>query len=164
MARENYVSCITPYMSGKGKTKEERRHAMCIGAKICSGRAADEAEAAALCEQAASEPKPAKSSGRSMRNFSPRDLAVCLLENLPPSDINLETLLKTISICQHRKRDYSKRDYIKECIRAEAVTGSMGETIKLSKKCTLEWDEKKAGGVNVQAETERLPEGDGHQG
>ncbi len=58
--RAEYSSCMTPYMKGKGKTREQRQQAMCLGAKLCSGKAKDQAEAERLCAIAASQPKPFK--------------------------------------------------------------------------------------------------------
>jgi hypothetical protein len=56
MDRAKYNTCMSPYMKGTGKTKEQRQHDMCIGAKLCSGKASNEAEAEHLC----SLPKPPK--------------------------------------------------------------------------------------------------------
>ncbi len=49
MDREKYNACMRPYISGKDKTKEERRFGFCIGAKLCSGKAKTEEEAAVIC-------------------------------------------------------------------------------------------------------------------
>jgi hypothetical protein len=40
---------MRPYITGKGRSKEERQHSFCEGAKICSGRAQTKEEAAQLC-------------------------------------------------------------------------------------------------------------------
>ena len=48
MNREEYNACMAPYMQGS-KTKEQRQHDMCIGAKICSGKAKTEEEADKIC-------------------------------------------------------------------------------------------------------------------
>ncbi len=48
MNREEYNQCMRPYMSGS-KTKEEKQHDMCIGAKVCSGKASSAEEAEKLC-------------------------------------------------------------------------------------------------------------------
>ena len=48
MSREDYNACMVPYMTGN-KTKEERQHDMCVGAKICSGKAVTVEEAEKLC-------------------------------------------------------------------------------------------------------------------
>lgn len=64
--REEYNSCMRPYISGKGKSKQDRKNDFCIGAKICSGKAADRNEAERLC--AAPKPeKPFKMSKRQKR-------------------------------------------------------------------------------------------------
>ena len=47
--REEYNACMRPYITGKGKSKEERQRDFCIGAKVCSGKAQTEKEAAQLC-------------------------------------------------------------------------------------------------------------------
>ncbi|MDD5220289.1 MAG: hypothetical protein PHV11_06970 [Candidatus Bipolaricaulis sp.] len=49
MDREKYNACMSPYIRGKEKTKEERRLGFCIGAKVCSGKAKTEEEARTLC-------------------------------------------------------------------------------------------------------------------
>ena len=49
MSREEYNACMVPYMQGGSKTKEEREHDMCIGAKMCSGKAKTLEEAEAIC-------------------------------------------------------------------------------------------------------------------
>jgi len=47
-SREEYNNCMRPYMTGT-KTKQERQHDMCIGAKICSGKAPTEEAAEKIC-------------------------------------------------------------------------------------------------------------------
>lgn len=49
MDREQYNVCMKPYMSGKGKSKIERQQSFCAGAKICTGKAATQEEAARMC-------------------------------------------------------------------------------------------------------------------
>jgi vacuolar-type H+-ATPase subunit I/STV1 len=49
--REEFNTCMSPWIRGKDKSKEERKANFCIGAKICSGKAKTEAEAVALCNQ-----------------------------------------------------------------------------------------------------------------
>lgn len=60
MDRKVYNKCMGDYIRGKGKTPEERRIGFCVGAKMCSGKAAEESEARELCLVARSEPKPPK--------------------------------------------------------------------------------------------------------
>ena len=47
--REEYNSCIKKFISGTGKTPEQRRLSFCIGAKICSHKAKTEEEAKKIC-------------------------------------------------------------------------------------------------------------------
>ncbi len=49
MAREDYNACMVPWI--KGKEGLERRLSFCVGAKICSGKAATEAEALQICNE-----------------------------------------------------------------------------------------------------------------
>jgi hypothetical protein len=49
MDRAAYNACMSPYIRGKDKTKEERQRGFCVGAKVCSGKAKTEEEAAVLC-------------------------------------------------------------------------------------------------------------------
>lgn len=51
MDRAEYNACMSPYIRGKGKPKEERRLNFCIGAKLCSGKVKDKAEAEKICRQ-----------------------------------------------------------------------------------------------------------------
>ncbi|HUV76258.1 MAG TPA: hypothetical protein VMW00_06405, partial [Dehalococcoidales bacterium] len=55
--REDYTDCMRPYMTGGGPERKER---FCKGAKICSGKAANEEEAARICAEASANPKPPK--------------------------------------------------------------------------------------------------------
>ena len=49
--REEFNKCMIPHISGKDKTKEERKMGFCVGAKLCSGKAQTEEEAIAICNQ-----------------------------------------------------------------------------------------------------------------
>lgn len=55
MTRQEYTTCMVPWMKGAGP-KEKRRMRMCIGAKICSGKANTEEDAKVICLQ----PRPEK--------------------------------------------------------------------------------------------------------
>ena len=46
--RKAYNACMRPYMVGS-KPKEQRKYDFCVGAKLCSGKAATETEAGSLC-------------------------------------------------------------------------------------------------------------------
>lgn len=48
--REEYNTCMRPYITGKGKTREQRKLDFCIGAKVCSGKAQTDEEAKVICD------------------------------------------------------------------------------------------------------------------
>jgi len=58
MDRKQYNQCMIPFMKGS-KPKEQRQFDMCVGAKICSGKAGNEEEAKSICSLP-KEPKPVK--------------------------------------------------------------------------------------------------------
>jgi len=137
--RVKYNSCIAPYITGS-KTKDKREHDFCIGAKICSGKAKNEEDAEQMCLTI-----PTKDDKGSKKNkgekFNPRELSLCILENIGDQPIDLAGLSKAIAICQNAKRPYGKKAYIRDCIKEKAITGSLAETIKSSKQCEREWKE-----------------------
>ena len=49
MDRAAYNACMSPYIKGKGKSKDERKRDFCIGAKICSSKASSREEALQMC-------------------------------------------------------------------------------------------------------------------
>lgn len=69
MDREAYNSCMKPFMSGTGKTKQERQQSMCIGAKMCTGKAKNQEEAARMCA-IPKVPKWAKSAEKEIKGDS----------------------------------------------------------------------------------------------
>ena len=104
--REEYNTCMKPYISGAGKPPEERKLGFCIGAKMCSGKARTSEEAKTICLNAPpKEPKPRKGRKRSERLNCGQDmaeLATCVTKNLNMDDMTAtsfrlilaETLLK----------------------------------------------------------------------
>ena len=46
--RTEYNDCMRPFITGS-KPKEERQRGFCVGAKVCSGKARTEEEAAQMC-------------------------------------------------------------------------------------------------------------------
>ena len=65
--REEYNTCMRPYITGKGIPKEERRQNFCIGAKICTGKAKDEKEALRLCQADWANPEKQNKTGKSRK-------------------------------------------------------------------------------------------------
>ena len=110
MDRTEYTACMTPHMKGKGKTREERARAMCIGAKLCTGKASTEEEAVRLCEEASRAKAEAEPSGepkpkRTTRKILGRDcdqkaatLGECLLPILDINDLE-RSLRRGLAIC-----------------------------------------------------------------
>jgi len=73
MSREEYNKCLVPYLRGS-KPKEQRQFDMCIGAKICSGKAKSEDEARQICSLP-KEPKPPKISKKTKAESCENDAA-----------------------------------------------------------------------------------------
>jgi len=130
---------MKPYMSGK--KGPDRKDSFCVGAKICSGKARSADEARQLCSQPKpeGESKPGKGRGK---KFNPRDLALCLIENLSNGDLTVASLSGAIATCQEAKKPYLKKHYIRDCIKDGTIVGTMAETVKLAKGCEREWREK----------------------
>ena len=96
MDRKQYNQCMVPFMKGS-KVKEQRQFDMCVGAKLCSGKAETEEEAKAICSLP-KEPKPVKI-GRSRRGGScEKDVAKlseCVVSNI---DMNLAGNINSIEL------------------------------------------------------------------
>jgi len=93
MKREEYTSCMTPYMKGGGEGRKER---FCVGAKLCSGKAGDEGEAKRLCAEAAANPKPPKKK-RPKKVCTLKDLeaiTTCVVESIDVSSLTQENMGK----------------------------------------------------------------------
>lgn len=58
MERQIYNDCMRKFITGAGKTPEERKLSFCAGAKVCSGKAKDIKEAVHICQT--TPPKPPK--------------------------------------------------------------------------------------------------------
>lgn len=92
--REDYTKCMTPYMKGTGRSNTERQADMCIGAKLCSGKAGNKQQAAQLCAEAASKPKPPKKSKKT-KKFCFNDfesLSVCMAANIDVSKLTSDNM------------------------------------------------------------------------
>lgn len=89
--REVYNKCMSPHMKGTGLTKEQRQKRMCIGAKLCTGKASTEAEAIALCDLP-KEPKAASAStAKKARGVPPcvRDVTARIASGELPQDTDV---------------------------------------------------------------------------
>jgi hypothetical protein len=88
--RQQYNMCMKPHMTGTGLSKEERQANMCIGAKLCTGRASNEDEAAKLCQEAATNPKIPKAAKKG-KKFCFTDLpslSICMASNIDLENLN----------------------------------------------------------------------------
>jgi hypothetical protein len=84
MDRESYNACMKPYMSTPG-TREERRQAMCVGAKLCTGKAQDQTTAQKLCAEA--QAKKAAETPEKPRKRRKKETAACPASSTcPPCD------------------------------------------------------------------------------
>lgn len=150
MDRGAYNQCMSPYMSGQGLSKEERKLNMCVGAKLCTGKAKDEAEAQQICAEAAVEaaanPEPAKARKKS-KKVDPRELATCIITELDGSGVTHDSLMKSIAVCTGQKVPKSGREaFIKQCFK-ENTTGNgfqydLKEAQRLRTQCTALWKEQ----------------------
>lgn len=141
MKQEDYRACIAKGLKGKtGLSKDERRLLFCTESKLCSGKASSQEEAARLCSM----PKPPKPESTSTRQkkFNPRELSLCLLEYIGNRNPTVAILSEGIASCQQAKKPYGKKQYVRDCIKENAILGSMAETVKLNKQCEGEWREK----------------------
>jgi len=124
MDRQAYNTCLKPYITGTGKTKEERQRNFCVGAKICTSKAKTREEAEKIClEQPVKEPKPRK--GRAGKSCSPESIekiTTCLATriNFEATDMNKE-LRDNLSFCMCGKPE-------KKLSKAEQAVMSLDES------------------------------------
>lgn len=140
--RTAYNTCMKPYMQGSG---EDKRLSFCVGAKICSGKAASEDQARQIClTEPHKEPKPRKSKlacGTQMET-----LANCVVGKLTPEVLGSSKKLNSILTdilqeCQCGKitRTPKKKRAIEEVSPEElealeainAISGIFGEKEKI---------------------------------
>lgn len=89
MDRAKYNECMKPYMQGK-MTPAERGNNMCLGAKLCTGKAKTKMEAEELCKN---RPVGTKSRGRKCK-ASKKDLMECMIKELKPETEHFEFALR----------------------------------------------------------------------
>lgn len=107
MDRQTYNSCMKKYISGAGKTPEERRLSFCAGAKICTGKAKDVKEAVQICQsQPPKEPKPRANRGGKCV-IDPDALANCVMSSIGET-FSAQTLSKALAGCTGQKKKSGK--------------------------------------------------------
>ena len=150
MSREEYNSCMRKYISGAGKTPEDRKSSFCIGAKICTGKAQNEVEALKLCQQAQADKlnEPDKNKiKRGRRSLDSGKIAECLWQKLDSGDYSIKDLTAWIADCSKQtggpkiKAPETKKKWLGKCIKELTVTGSFQESAKLYKTCNAQYNE-----------------------
>ena len=156
--REDYTKCMVPYMKGGGPDRKER---FCLGAKLCSGKAANEDEARKLCADAAAEaaanPKPKKSRGGKCK-IDVAGLATCIIGSLHGTEVDQPNLTAIISGCVGQKAQkvqkvepvLTRKEFIKKCYKQNPLSagGSLGsragvkEMRELQIMCKAKWEEQ----------------------
>lgn len=96
--RKAYTDCMVPWMKGGGPDRKLR---FCIGAKICSGKAATEQEARQICVSLPpKEPKTRKSRKEISNPTNLQELAACatpLIKKL--EEISVESMVNILIKC-----------------------------------------------------------------
>ena len=94
-----YTDCMKPYMAGGGTDRKLR---FCVGAKLCSGKSATEADANKLCSQPreTKERAPVKErtkerAGQCAVNMAP--LAACAIRKIDWDTITQETFAEHLT-------------------------------------------------------------------
>ncbi len=141
--REAYNTCMIPHISGH---HEDRKGDFCVGAKICSGKAADEPTARKLCAEAAANPKPPKEKrARGKGKIDIAALATCVVGALEGKEITIAALVPILSSCTGQKVETPSRiKFIRKCRKEKSVTGDMKEAYKLGALCASLWKDQEA--------------------
>ena len=87
-SRDAYNQCMSPYMKGGG---EDRKLRFCVGAKLCSGKAASAEEAKSLCLSEPPKEKPTGSAGGKRCSKSMAELSACAIHKIDWDSITQAT-------------------------------------------------------------------------
>lgn len=141
MNREKFNTCMSPYIRGKDKTKEERRMSFCVGAKVCSGHAKNEEEARQIClTQPPKESKPRKSS----KCPDPASLAACVATNINIEDLSIDNLtarLEAAIIHCNGKDPLTYKRFMNTCLKELGGDGDFLSSQSYIRKCQTKWNE-----------------------
>jgi len=136
-SREEYNKCMKPYITGS-KPAEDRKRDFCIGAKICSGKAADEKEAEAICSlpKEPKEPKTKRTArGKDCSENEIDAIASCMKPLLDKSgEVTTAELEKVIRECVCKTEKTSREKFIKKCFKENSSTGALDVDIKEAAK------------------------------
>jgi hypothetical protein len=160
---------MIPYMKGGG---EDRKLRFCVGAKLCSGKAASEEEARQICISAPpKEPKTRKSKKAAKSGDCAAEMnaiAVCLIPYLDEPDFKsrLGGLLQQCA-CGGTTKPDTKEKFIKKCFKENSSTGTLQiplqEAAKLRSFCTNKWKEEQAGPAGSEQILREI-KGESHHG
>ena len=146
MDRATYNECLKPYITGS-KPKEQRTLDFCIGAKMCSGKAANPDEAREICLSApVKEPSSRRKKGS---NIDFAAIANCATPQIngyfeAKADITAELLVALFTQCSNGSGGkISREKYIKKCFKKHSSTGNaqvgIKEAAKLRTLCIAEY-------------------------
>lgn len=147
--RAEYTECMRPFITGTGKTKEERQLGFCTGAKICSGKAASVEEAEKICrEQPPKEPKPRKTKA-SKCAIDLATLASCLSRTIDLESLTAENLASQLESAMHScgttsptsKTTY--RRFMNSCLKETGGGGDFLTSQRDIKTCQAKWNESR---------------------
>ncbi len=126
-----YRECMKPYISGH---HEDRKLSFCAGAKMCTGKASNLAEAEQICRDAP--PKEPRVRGR---RFDAAGVAHCMLPRLAAISTEAQ-LVSLIGQCTDPriKKVPTRKQLIKQCVAERTINGSFAESVSLQKKCAKE--------------------------
>ncbi len=129
----------------KGLSKEERQSLFCTTSRLCSGKASTEQEAAKLCAEAASNPKPltATKGTRSRKcKVDTNTLAACIIKGMAGNEITLVNLTPVLAGCTGQKvtKLLSQKEFMKKCFKKNPVR-DMREANKIRLLCISQWKE-----------------------
>jgi aldehyde:ferredoxin oxidoreductase len=101
MKQEEYRSCMKPYISGH---HENRKLSFCAGAKMCTGKASNLADAEKICREQPPKPPKEKKTRRSSKKDEGVELnidalAVCVLSKISCENLTVEKLTEQINEC-----------------------------------------------------------------
>lgn len=145
--RAEYTECMRSFITGTGKTKEERQVGFCTGAKICSQKATSVEEAEKICrEQPPKEPKPRKTrSGKCNTDLA--KLASCVSTRIDLESLTAENLAAQLESAMQKcgsSKPTSKttyRRFMNSCLKETGGGGDFLTSQRDIKTCQIKWNE-----------------------
>lgn len=145
MDRAAYNECMKPFISGQ---HEDRKGDFCLGAKICSGKATNEEEAAKLCAEAAADPLKQTQSRKS--KIDPARLASCISANIDIERLTVDNLPARLEVAiNHCSKTRSAspptyKRFMNSCLKEIGAGGDFINSQREIKECQTRWNKKRA--------------------